>query len=250
VDDERALLDRALMGDAAATRALIVAVLPVIQVRVSRVLSRRRARSGRDVRQEVEDLAQEVFAALFENDGRVLRAWDPSRGLSLASFCGLIAERETASILRSGRRSPWTEDATASEDLERDAGTTPDAELRVASREHLTRLTDRLREELSPRGLEMFQRLIVEEETVESVCGRTGMTADAVYAWRSRVGKLARKLATELVSSEPHMSARQNTSQSSATNTRTLPKDVSEIGTSSRRSSAGSPRGGSNEETS
>jgi RNA polymerase sigma-70 factor (ECF subfamily) len=193
------------MGEGAATRELIQAVLPVVQVRIARILSRRRAGKSRDVRQEVEDLAQEVFVALFEQDGRVLRAWDPDRGLSLASFCGLIAEREAVSILRSGRRSPWTEDATESEELERDAGVAPDAELRVASREHLAQLTERLRRELSPRGLEMFQRLLVEEEPVEAICVSTGMTADAVYAWKSRVSKLARKLAAEIASSEPHL---------------------------------------------
>jgi DNA-directed RNA polymerase specialized sigma24 family protein len=207
VDADRQLRDRALSGDAASARALVVAVLPVVQVRIARVLSRRRTRSARDVRQEVEDLAQEVFAALFEEDGRVLRAWDPARGLSLASFCGLVAERESASILRSGRRSPWTEDATPAEDIERSAGVTADAELGVASREHLRVLAERLRVELSPRGLEMFQRLVVDEESVESVCASTGMTADAVYAWRSRIGKLARRLSREISASEPNLPA-------------------------------------------
>ena len=190
---ERQLLDRALAGDSAAARELVGTVIPVVQVRVARVLARRRGGSARDVRQEVADLTQEVFAALFEHDARVLRAWDPARGLSLASFCGLVAEREAASILRSGRRSPWKEDATAAEDLERDAGAAVDAERGVSSREQLERIAERLREELSPRGLELFQRLVVEEEPVETVCKSTGMTPDAVYAWRSRIGKLARK---------------------------------------------------------
>lgn len=207
MDAERKLLDRALAGDAAARRELVTTLLPVVQVRVARVLARRRTRSNRDVRQEVADLVQEVFAALFENDGHALRAWDPSRGLSLASFCGFIAEREAASILRSGRRSPWTEDATPSEDLERDLGATTNAELGAVSREYLERLMDRLREELSPRGLEMFQRLVIDEETVESVCTSTGMTPDAVYAWRSRLGKVARRIGAEIAGSEPVLRA-------------------------------------------
>ena len=205
---ERELLERALSGDVAATRELVTLVLPVVQVRVARALSRRRARSGRDVRQEVEDLALEVFAALFADDGRVLRAWDPVRGLALASFCGLVAEREAPSILRSGRRSPWTEDATPPEDLERDVGAAADVELGAASREQLERLAERLSEELSPRGLELFQRLIVDEEPVDSVCTSTGMSADAIYAWRSRLGKLARKIALEIAASEPRLSAK------------------------------------------
>jgi RNA polymerase sigma-70 factor (ECF subfamily) len=203
--DDRALLERALGGEAAATRKLVAMLLPVVHVRVARVLVRRRARSARDVRQEVEDLAQEVFAALFEKDGRVLRAWDAKRGLSLASFCGLVAEREAASILRSGRRSPWTEDATEMEDLEKGIEPAPAAELRISSREQLELLVERLRESISPRGLELFQRLIVDEEAVESVCASTGMTVDAVYAWKSRLGKLVRKLALEIGKSEPRI---------------------------------------------
>lgn len=178
-------------------------VLPVVQVRVARILVRRRGGSGRDVRQDVEDLAQEVFAALFERDGKVLRAWDFARGLSLPSFCGLVAEREVASILRSGRRSPWTEDATAEGELERDVGVAADFEIGVVTREQLDRLVDRLRESLSPLGLEMFQRLVVDEEAVASVAAATGMSPDAVYAWRSRLGKLARKLAADVCASEP-----------------------------------------------
>lgn len=213
MEAERKLIDRALSGDAAAARELVVSVLPIVQVRVARVLARRRARSARDARQEVADLTQEVFASLFENEGKILRAWDPARGLPLAGFCGLVAEREAASILRSGRRSPWTEDATPAEDLERDAGVAGDVELGVASREHLERVAERLREGLSPKGLEIFQRLVVDEEPVESVCAAMSMTADAVYAWRSRIGKLARKIAREVAASEPQLRRAESSSE-------------------------------------
>lgn len=203
--DERALLDRALGGDVTAVRRLVALLTPVVHARVVRTLVRRRGALGRDVRQEVPDLAQEVFVALFADDARVLRAWDPARGLSLVSFCGLVAEREAASILRSGRRSPWTESATELDTLEKELAHVAPAEAFVASREQLDRIVDRLREDLSPRGLELFHRLIVEEEDVASVCASTNMTPDAVYAWKSRIGKLVRKLATELASSEPRI---------------------------------------------
>ena len=223
--DERALLDQALSGDAAVTRRLVRALMPVVQARVARTLVRRRGGSGRDVRQEVEDLAQDVFAVLFADDGRVLRAWDSARGLTLASFCGMIAEREAASILRSGRRSPWTEAATELDELEKELGEVPDVEVRVSSREQLGRLVDRLREALSPRGLELFHRLIVEEESIESVCTSTGMTADAVYAWKSRIAKVVRKLAADLAASEPR-----------AGNAPVAPGTLSEVPGLSRRS--------------
>lgn len=204
--DERELRDRALSGDPAATRELVVLVMPVVQARIARMLMRRRTRGGRDVRQEVEDLAQEVFASLFENEGRVLRAWDPARGLGLPSFCGLIAEREVSSVLRSGRRSPWSADPTEADVLEKDLEPEPDFEARLATREQLTLLVDRVREALSPLGLEMFERLVVKEESVEVVCAATAMKADAVYAWKSRLGKLVRKIAREIAISDPSIS--------------------------------------------
>jgi len=200
--DERTLLDHALAGDAAAARALVRLLLPVVHARVARTVVRRGGRAGRDVRQDVEDLAQDVFAALFADDARVLRAWDPARGSSLVGFCGLIAEREVASILRSGRRSPWTEAATELDDLEKSLQHVEGVERLVATREQLARIVDRLREALSPRGLELFERLVVQEEPVESVCAATGMTPDAVYAWKSRIGKITKKLAAELAESE------------------------------------------------
>jgi RNA polymerase sigma-70 factor (ECF subfamily) len=207
LDDWR-LVEDAIRGDQAATRALVRLLLPVVQVRVARTLVRRRRDDARDVRADVEDLSQDVFAALFADDARLLRAWDPARGLSLVNFCGLIAEREALSLLRSGRRSPFTETATELEDIERDVEPVPDAELRVASKEQLLLVVDRLREALSPRGLELFYRLIVDEEAVEAVCASTGMTPDAVYAWRSRLGKLLRKIIVELSDSKKWDAAR------------------------------------------
>lgn len=206
--NERRLVEDAIKGDPAATRELVRLLMPVVQVRVARTLVRRRKDPSRDVRPDVEDLSQDVFAALFADGARILRAWDPERGLSLLNFCGLIAEREALSLVRSGRRSPFTETATELDDIERDAEPVADAELRVASKEKLLLLVDRLREELSPRGFELFQRLIVDEEAVESVCAATGMTPDAVYAWRSRLGKLVRKIIVELSDSQKWNAAR------------------------------------------
>ncbi len=195
---ESALRNGALSGSREGTRALVAYVLPVVRARASRVLARSGSRKGRDARQEVEDLAQEVFVALFEQDARTLRAWTPERGLSLLNFVGLVAERECCSVLRSGRRSPWRDGAEELEVIEHALPAEPAALERIISRDLLLALGDRLREQLSLRGLEMFERLLVQEESVESVSLALEMSADAVYAWRSRLGKLARSLLVEL----------------------------------------------------
>jgi RNA polymerase sigma-70 factor (ECF subfamily) len=192
------VLRNALAGDRRALRAFVEAMSPVVEARAVRALARRRAeRAGRDLRQELEDMCQDVFAALFAHDGRVLRSWDATKGLSLSNFVGLVAERQVASILRSGRRNPWRDRPEELDELERASDVVPDAAPQVESREALEILLDRLRASLSTRGLVLFQRLYVQEEPVDKVAADLGMTRDAVYMWRSRVNKLLAKLALD-----------------------------------------------------
>jgi RNA polymerase sigma-70 factor (ECF subfamily) len=53
---------------------------------------------------------------------------------------------------------------------------------------------------LSPQGRHYFQLLYVESRPVKAVAEETGTSMDALYAWRSRLGKLLRQLHGELVS--------------------------------------------------
>lgn len=194
------LVERALTHDREALRSLVDALTPVIQGRVARGLLRRASASpGRSIRQEVEDLTQEVFVALFADGGKALRAWEPGRGLSLVNFVGFVAERQVASILRTARRSPWTEDPTLAEELDSPAEA-PNAEVRINSQQTLEALLERMREELSPLGLSLFEELFVRQRDVAEVCERMGMSRDAVYAWQSRLGKVVRRIGAELAS--------------------------------------------------
>ena len=195
-----ALVERALAQDREALRSLVDVLTPVIQARVARALLRRAtSASGRNIRQEVGDLTQEVFAALFAEGGKALRAWEPARGLSLTNFVGFLAERQVASILRTTRRSPWTEDPTLMEELDGPAED-PSVELRVMTQQMLSALLDRLSEELSPLGLSLFEQLYLQQRSVAEVSEQTGMSREAVYAWQSRLGRLARRLGAELLS--------------------------------------------------
>jgi RNA polymerase sigma-70 factor (ECF subfamily) len=178
---------------------VVAQLMPVIEARVARTLLRRR-RDGRDPRQELADLVQEVLVSLLEDNARVLRTWNPSRGLSLENFVGLVAEREVLSVLRNGRRTPYRSET---EELHEDM---PEASVDavdqvVSSRELLTRMVDLLRLELSPLGLILFERLVVLEEGVDHVAQSMSMSLDAVYAWRSRLLRRLRQLALELTRS-------------------------------------------------
>ena len=198
-------MSRALAGDENSLRTLVDYITPVVHARVVRALFERNVSVGyaRDARQEVEDLVQEVFVALFSDDARALRSWDPARGLSFLNYVGLLARREVASILRSGRRNPWREQPTTIEELVEELGTDEPLEIRIQSKELFAIILSRLEERLSTRGLELFEMLIIEQRPVEAVCEETGLKPDAVYAWRSRLAKLVRRIGAELQSEVP-----------------------------------------------
>lgn len=194
------LVAQALAGDRIAVDRLIRLTAPVVHARVARILLQRSSAYGRDGRQDVEDLVQDVYVALFEDGGRLLKMWAPKRGMSLKGFVGLIAEQRVAATLRSKKRNPWTDDPTLdAEDSgpAKPADKTP-LEQRLWARDQLARLLDSLRAELSPRGLDLFYRLLVHQEPIESVMNATGMSRDALYAWRSRLRKLVKRLAQEM----------------------------------------------------
>jgi DNA-directed RNA polymerase specialized sigma24 family protein len=195
-------LEAALAGDPVALRELTLELLPVIQVRVARALLRRAGRTGgRNVRQELEDLSHEVLLSLLVDDAKALRRWKVSRGLTLVAFVGFIAEREVASIMRVARRNPWTEEPTPDEAL--DSSDDGSFQLRIESHQLLESLLGRLTEVLSPLGLRLFELLFIVQLDIPEVCAETGMNTDAVYAWRSRLRRVARSLGAELATTTP-----------------------------------------------
>ncbi|MEM1202207.1 MAG: hypothetical protein AAGN66_03145 [Acidobacteriota bacterium] len=198
MSDVRHRLERALGGDDGALVELIDELTPVVQARVARTLLRRGGdRCGGAVRQAVEDLTQDVFVLLFDDGARVLRDWQPDRGMSLANFVGLVAERRAAAVLRSARRSPFTEEPSEPAALD---GRSPDAgpEAEAAARERLRLVLLRFKEELSPMGWHLFDLLFLRERSVAEVQAETRLSADAVYAWRSRLRRQARRLVSEV----------------------------------------------------
>jgi RNA polymerase sigma-70 factor (ECF subfamily) len=185
-------------GDAQAERELIRALTPVIQASVARTL-RRRASLGRRVGQEVEDVTQSVLLSLFAAAGeRPLSRWDPARGLDLPGFVALLAARETASILRTRRRNPWTEEPTQAEALEQSPSSAAGPETAAGTRRMTIAVVDRVRARLSERGRRIFDLLFLEERAPEDVCALTGLRLPAVYTWSSRLSQLGREIAAQL----------------------------------------------------
>lgn len=207
-EDTSKLVRDALAGDRDAEERLVALLTPVIQACVARTLLARRA--SRNVREDVKDLTQDVLLRLFEQDRHVLRSWEPERGLSLENFVGLVSKFYVLSFLRSDKRNRRKEEPVPDKDLE---GPSSDrgAEEIVVKREQLHLLLDGMRKELSPEGWHLFELLYVEELSVRETMAVTGLSEDAVYQWRSRLRRLARKLLAELSgNAEPERKTRKD----------------------------------------
>lgn len=191
----------ALSGDPRALRALLAEIEPVVRVRVSRALYRyRRHARRRDLTQEADDLAQEVFVELFRNGGGALRTWDPERGLSLVGFVRLIADRTAGAILSSRARTPWRDEPTDPAEMSESAGAHGRTEERVMTRDLAARVYEALSVELTPLAFRVFEVLFVDEAEIAAACTELNMSHHAVYAWHNRLSKMVRRLATELES--------------------------------------------------
>ncbi len=187
-------LPRLLAGDRAAITEFVASMTPIIQARAARVLLKG---ASRDIRRDVEDHSQDVFAHLFADGAKVLKRYDSSHGLSLRNYVGLIAERRVISSLRSSKTNPWRESVSLDDEPVLVCGHgTPETEAADASA--LGALMTELRNTLSDQGWQLFQLLYVQDLSVADVIDETGLSNDAVYAWRSRLRKAARTAQAKL----------------------------------------------------
>lgn len=186
---EHARIALACAGNAGAIARLIRELLPTVRA----VLRARLAGvAGVDAAQSVDDLGQEVFLRLFADEGRLLRRWQPGRGLPLARFVALIADRYAISELRVHRATDRAcEIGTVADSLQAEE-VSPEAWMH--SHQALRLLFDAMNARLSPLGQRLFRLLFLDELSIEEICLSTGMGADAVYAWRSRLRRQAAQL--------------------------------------------------------
>jgi DNA-directed RNA polymerase specialized sigma24 family protein len=186
-----------LNGDAEATRSLVADLTPIVQRRAAQALRRWRVyrSTPSNSSEDVQDLTQEILLMLFADGARVLRTWNPARGLSLQNFVGLAAEKEVANWLESRRMRPSGDRLTEAELADDAALVVPSPEEAAAARDLIWRVMARAREELTPYGRGLLEMLLIEDCDVAEACARTGMSRNAIYAWRSRLHKLARRIA-------------------------------------------------------
>jgi len=194
----RAVVDR----EPDAVRRVVRLLSPILQAATARTLARTgHARGARDLRQEVEDLVQEVFSVLLADGGRRLLAWDPAKGAA-STFFGLIARRTVTNVLVSRRRNPWTEEPTDAEGIEARLDTGLGLERRLDARADLRALGLRLETDLNERDRRLFRMLYIEQRDTDEVRTTLGIGANALSQARRRLGQRLRRLAGEVLGAD------------------------------------------------
>jgi len=190
------LLERAIASERRAVRKIVAILTPIFQWRIGRIL----LRSGEGTRPDMEDLCQDTFVALLAENGRIARSWEPTRGLSFENFAGLIAEQGAIEFVRKKRERLLADDLDERLEPALDSSRTP--ERLVASTELFEVVRRVLREELSELGRQLLDLLFVEQREVAEVCALLDMKPDAVYAWRSRLGRRIEEIAASVGGAE------------------------------------------------
>ncbi|HHO52349.1 MAG TPA: sigma-70 family RNA polymerase sigma factor [Deltaproteobacteria bacterium] len=180
---------------------LIELLTPVIQCRVARILlAHGRGRILVDLRAEVEEHVQTVFGQLFEDSGRVLRLWDPGKGLSLKGWVGRFAQLRSRDLLRSARRDPWRHQARPMEHFEAQGiEITPEDD--VAAQQLWDEARRRVLEQEQEQGQRMFELLFERDLSTREIRDATGLRDGAIYQWRSRLRR-ALQAQLQILSSE------------------------------------------------
>ena len=188
-------LEAALAGDGQAMRRLCETLYPTVQYSVAAMLRYRRP--GSRLAQDRDDLVQEVFRYLLDNDARPLRLWDPERagGRSLRSWVGLIAGRHAGRTL--ARRQ-----ARLAGELPESEGAAP-AEPRVLAddvvqRDLLDKLLTRIGRDLSEGEVTLFEAIFVEVRPATDVAKDLGVPANTIHKRCQRLREKITAIAQDL----------------------------------------------------
>ncbi len=180
-------VERAIRGDTKARVALVALLTPVIHCRVGRVLAERRWKRG--ISSEHHDLVQECFASVFADDARVLRQWDPERGLSLVNWIGIVSQRRARDLVRRSEQLDFEALVSGETALLASVGSEA-MEANVELKQTLSRLSS----ELSARGVQLFEHLWLADDDISTVARILNMNEKAVYAARGRLRERIREL--------------------------------------------------------
>jgi len=185
-DEEGAepLIAAYLAGDPHAAERLVASFGGVVRDAIARFLAVR-VRSRLDL---AEDLAHEVFLALFAENGRKLRTFAGRHGCSFGGWLKVVAVRLTIDRLRRDARLAHLDDDTPRmlelrRTLRSDAPGPEEAMQGVETAEQLAHALA----ELGPKDRMLAELHLVRGRSLDDVAQTLGVTMNAAYVRKSRV---------------------------------------------------------------
>ncbi len=188
------LVAAALAGTADARDRLFTAYAPVVHGAIHRYLAFR----GRGRTDLADDLTQEVFVALFEDDARRLRNFEGRNGCSFAGWLRVVAVRMTIDVLRRDRRLlSLDDDGPSMTELRRTLRSdAADPERAAEGADLAGRLRDAVAA-LGPKDRLLVELHLLRGASLPTVAATLGVTANAAYVRKSRVLERLRRLVGE-----------------------------------------------------
>lgn len=181
---------RFIRGDRSAARSMLRRLTPVIQARVRSTLRRRSSPLSPD------DVVQEVWVTLMQDDKRLLRRYDPGRGSSLEGYVGGIADRVASDAVRRSRagKRDAARTVTGLPDQVEDKASTVDP---ILDRDLLQRLFDHLEETLPRKGRLVLRYIFGDGLSTQETADALGVSQQVVHNWKFRIRKDARAFLAE-----------------------------------------------------
>jgi RNA polymerase sigma-70 factor (ECF subfamily) len=192
-DPTAQLLEGCIRGDSEARRRLVEEYSGIVSYGVSVIFQQ----FGRPYRkEEIEDLCQDVFLALFDNDARKLRQYQGRNGCSLASWLRVVANRFTIDRLRREGRTVSLDDPESRESWrvrETEPDSRPGPEPQVETAERAAKVRELVMQ--LPAKDQMFVQLFYFQGLpIEEVADALGITTNAAYVRKMRLHEKLRRL--------------------------------------------------------
>jgi RNA polymerase sigma-70 factor, ECF subfamily len=178
--DELRLLAGLVDGNPASWREFNHRYTRMLQACIARVTTRFPGLTGPE---DVHEIYALFCLNLISDDRRRLRSYNPTKGMRLSSWFGLIAVHTAYDYLRHARRQPT---GTSIEDLVDLAAQVPETSESCERREEASRVA-RLVAEMTERDREFMSLYFGQGLSPEEVASRMGISVKTVYTKKHKI---------------------------------------------------------------
>jgi RNA polymerase sigma factor (sigma-70 family) len=183
--EEETLLELCIGGDAKAMAAFVARYDRYIRTIVGRTVRKYTSDIDSSV---IDDLSQEVFVSLFENDRRRLRLFEGRNGCPLRAWLRVIAMRTTVSRMRRWKKYAQLPNEDTDRGSTRLVDEGPTATQMLAAQDDLSRKQKliNLASSLAPEDRELIEMIYVHEMSVPEISKALRIRRGALYMRKNR----------------------------------------------------------------